>query len=70
MTLAWENEATNPHKAQLYYKNIQEKLIDDCVVVPASDLNVQAVYRSDIYGLTPNPAYSTLLVYKLERRSD
>ena len=70
ITLAWENEATNPKKAQLYYKTIQEKLIDDCVVVPASDLNVQAVYRSDIYGLTPNPAYSTLLVYKLERRSD
>ena len=45
ITLAWENEATNPQKAQFYYKTIQEKLIDDCVVVPASDLNVQAVYR-------------------------
>ena len=52
------------------FRIIQEKLIDDCVVVPASDLNVQAVYGSDIYGLTPNPAYSTLLVYKLERNSD
>ena len=70
IVLAWENEATNPQKAQFYYKTIQEKLIDDCVVVPASDLNVQAVYGSDIYGLTPNPAYSTLLVYKLERNSD
>lgn len=70
ITLAWEHEATHPQTAKIYYKTIQEKLIDDCVVIPASDLNVQSVSRADIHGLTPNPAYSTLLVYKLERKSD
>jgi peptide/nickel transport system substrate-binding protein len=70
MTLAWEHEATHPQTAKIFYKTIQEKLIDDCVVIPASDLNVQSVSRADIHGLTPNPAYSTLLVYKLERKSD
>ena len=68
--MAWKNEALHPNKAKKYYKAIQDKLIDDCVVIPSSDLNVQSVSRSDIIGLKPNPAYSTLLVYKLERKSD
>ena len=64
------NPSRKSSKAKKYYKAIQDKLIDDCVVIPSSDLNVQSVSRSDIVGLKPNPAYSTLLVYKLERKSD
>ena len=70
ITIAWEQEVTHPHISKQHYKTIQEKLIDDCVVIPASDLNVQSVYRSDIHGLRANPAYSTLLVYNLVRKND
>jgi len=70
ITIAWEYETTQPEISKKYYKAIQEKLIDDCVVIPASDLNVQSVYRADIHGLRANPAYSTLLIYNLERKSD
>ena len=70
ITIAWEYETTQPEISKKYYKAIQEKLIDDCVVIPASDLNVQSVYRADIHGLRANPAYATLLIYNLERKSD
>ena len=70
ITVAWECETTQPEISKKHYKAIQEKLIDDCVVIPASDLNVQSVYRADIHGLRANPAYSTLLIYNLERKSD
>ena len=70
IAIAWEQEATNPQIAKKHYKAIQEKLIDDCVVIPASDLSVQSVSRSDIQGLRANPAYSTLLVYNLQREND
>ena len=70
ISIAWEYETTQPEISKKHYKEIQEKLIDDCVVIPASDLNVQSVYRADIHGLRANPAYSTLLIYNLERKSD
>ncbi len=70
ITIAWEHEITEPQRSKEYYKAIQEKLIDDCIVIPASDLNVQSVSRSDIHGLRANPAYSTLLIYNLERKND
>ena len=70
MTIAWEHETTQPEISKKYYKAIQEKLIDDCVVIPASDLSVQSVSRADIHGLKANPAYSTLLIYNLERKND
>ncbi len=70
ITIAWEYETTEPQRSKKYYKAIQEKLIDDCIVIPASDLNVQSVSRSDIQGLRANPAYSTLLIYNLERKND
>ena len=68
--LAWKHEASQPLKAKEYYKTIQEKLIEDCVVIPSSDLNIQSVSRSDVLGFKSNPAYSTLLVYNLERKID
>ena len=49
------------------YKKIQDILIDDCVLIPAVDLNIQAVYKKDIVGLKGNPAYSTLFIYNLVR---
>ena len=70
ISIAWEYETTKPEISKKHYKAIQEQLIDDCVVIPASDLNVQSVYRADIHGLRANPAYSTLLIYNLKRKSD
>ena len=64
----WKNEATNPELSSRAYKKIQDILIDKCVVIPAVDINIRAVHRSDIVGLKSNPAYSTLSVYNLERK--
>ena len=65
---AWYQESRFPDVAKKAYKSIQEILIDDCVVIPAADLSVQSIHRSNITGFRNNPAYSTLLVYNLERR--
>ena len=66
----WKNEANNPEISKKIYTQVQNILIDDCVVVPTVDINVQSVYRSDISGFKDNPAYSTLLVYHLSRTND
>tara|TARA_Y100001970_G_scaffold68491_1_gene87234 strand:- start:2446 stop:4002 length:1557 start_codon:yes stop_codon:yes gene_type:complete len=67
IAVAWREESVDPGKSKKNYKKIQEILLDDCVVIPAVDLKTQAVYRRDIKGLKPNPAYSTIIVYRLER---
>ena len=67
INVAQKNESTNPRKSKDIYKIIQQKLIDDCVVIPAMDLNIQSVYNSEIIGFEPNPAYSTLFFYNLKR---
>jgi len=67
MFVAWEKESTVPEESKKYYKKLQEILLEDCVVIPAVDLKTQSVSRYDIKGLRPNPAYSTIIVYKLER---
>ena len=67
--LAWINESTKPEKAKIIYKEIQEILIDDCIVIPAIDLNLQSVYNKEITGFKNNPAYSTLFFYDLKRKN-
>ena len=67
MLAAWEKESTAPQDSRKNYKKIQEILLDDCVVIPAVDLKAQSISRYDIKGLRSNPAYSTIIVYKLER---
>ena len=67
INVAQKNESTNPRKSKDIYKIIQQKLIDDCAVIPAMDLNIQSVYNSEIIGFEPNPAYSTLFFYNLKR---
>ena len=64
---AWELETTEPKVAQDLYKEIQNILIDDCVVIPAVDVNVSSVRKKKISGLKSNPAYSTIFVYDLSR---
>ena len=64
---AWELETTEPKVAQDLYKKIQNILIDDCVVIPAVDVNVSSVRKKKISGLKSNPAYSTIFVYDLSR---
>ena len=49
------------------YKEIQNILIDDCVVIPAVDVKVSSVRKKKISGLKSNPAYSTIFVYDLSR---
>jgi len=66
--LAWENESLSPEISKNIYKDIQDILIRDCVVVPVVDINVQSVYNNNIIGLKNNPAYSTLFVYNLGRK--
>ena len=66
---AWNIESVYPEKAKKIYKNIQEILIDDCVVIPAIDLNIQSVYNKNILGFKNNPAYSTLFFYNLRRKN-
>ena len=63
--LAWINESTKPEKAKNIYKQIQEIIINDCIVIPAIDLNLQSVYNKKITGFKNNPAYSTLFFYDL-----
>tara|TARA_B100000989_G_scaffold69724_1_gene48754 strand:- start:731 stop:2290 length:1560 start_codon:yes stop_codon:yes gene_type:complete len=64
---AWELETTEPKVAQDLYKKIQNILIDDCVVIPAVDVNVASVRKRNISGLRSNPAYSTIFVYNLSK---
>ena len=64
---AWYQESRFPNVAKNAYKRIQEILIDDCVAIPAADLSVQSIHRSNITGFRNNPAYSPMLVYNLER---
>ena len=64
---AWELETTEPSVAQDLYKKIQNILIDDCVVIPAVDVNVSSVRKRNISGLKSNPAYSTIFVYDLSK---
>ncbi len=66
---AWSMESNYPEKSKLIYKKIQEIIIDDCVVIPAADLNIQSVYNSKIIGFEKNPAYSTLFFYNLKRKN-
>ena len=63
----WKNEARDPEASKKIYTQIQNILINDCVVVPTVDINVQSVHRTNITGFKNNPAYSTLLVYHLGR---
>ena len=63
--LAWVNESTQPEIAKNIYKEIQEILINDCIAIPAIDLNLQSVYNKKITGFKNNPAYSTLFFYDL-----
>ena len=55
--LAWKNESLSPEISKNIYKDIQDILIRDCVVVPVVDINVQSVYNNNITGLKNNPAY-------------
>ena len=64
---AWELEATQPYAAKSIYREIQNILIDDCVVIPAVDIKIPSVRKSNISGLKSNPAYSTIFVYELSR---
>ena len=66
---AWSIESSHPEKAALIYKKVQEIIIDDCVVIPATDLNIQSVYNNEIVGFEKNPAYSTLFFYNLKRKN-
>ena len=66
--LAWENESLSPEISKNIYKDIQDILIRDCVVIPVVDINVQSVYNNSIVGLKNNPAYSTLFIYNLGRK--
>ena len=66
--LAWERESLHPEVSKGLYKDIQDSLIKDCVVVPVVDINVQSVHQNNITGLKNIPAYSTLLVYHLGKK--
>ncbi len=63
----WELESTDPKLSAEIYKTIQNILIDDCVVIPAVDINIPSVRRSDIKGMKNNPAYSTIFVHSLSK---
>ena len=67
ISLAWNNESLYPERSKKLYKDIQDILIQDCVVIPTVDINVQSVHKKNITGLRNNPAYSTLLIYHLGR---
>jgi ABC-type transport system substrate-binding protein len=62
---AWELESVEPETAKDIYKKIQNILINDCVVIPAVDIKIPSVRRSNINGLKSNPAYSTIFIYEL-----
>ena len=66
--LAWENESLSPEISKNIYKDIQDILIRDCVVIPVVDINIQSVYYNNIFCLKNNPAYSTLFIYDLGRK--
>ena len=64
---AWSLESTSPEVAKSLYKRLQNIVIDDCVVIPAVDIKIPSVRRSNIGGLKNNPAYSSIFVYNLEK---
>tara|TARA_Y100000590_G_C15260566_1_gene841072 strand:- start:257 stop:694 length:438 start_codon:yes stop_codon:yes gene_type:complete len=64
---AWSLESTSPEVAKALYKRLQNIVIDDCVVIPAVDIKIPSVRRSNIGGLKNNPAYSSIFVYNLEK---
>jgi len=68
LDVAWEKESQDPEVSRDIYKKIQNKLIDDCVVIPVVDINIQSVHNVNISGLRDNPAYSTIMVYHLGRK--
>ena len=68
MQTARSIESISPDRAKILYKKVQEIIINDCVVIPAVDINIQSVYNSEIVGFKKNPAYSTLFFYDLRRK--
>lgn len=68
LKLAWKSESLNPEISKRIYKDIQDTLIKDCVVIPVVDINVQSVHKNNITGLKNNPAYSTLFIYHLGKK--
>jgi peptide/nickel transport system substrate-binding protein len=64
---AWKLESIDPGTAREIYKELQDILIDDCVVVPAVDIKIPSVRKSNIDGFKNNPAYSTVFVYDLSK---
>ena len=68
LDVAWEKESQDSEASRDIYKKIQNKLIDDCVVIPVVDINIQSVHSVNISGLRDNPAYSTIMVYHLGRK--
>ena len=64
---AWEFETVDATAAKEIYKNVQDILINDCVVIPAVDVKVSSVRKKNIKGFSSNPAYSTIFVYDLSK---
>ena len=51
LDVAWEKESQDPELSRGIYREIQNKLIDDCVVIPVVDINIQSVHSVDILSL-------------------
>ena len=62
---AWKLESNDPEASKKIYKKLQDILINDCVVIPAVDIKVPSVRKSNIKGFKNNPAYSTVFIYSL-----
>ncbi|MGO1118284.1 ABC transporter substrate-binding protein [Rhodovibrionaceae bacterium A322] len=60
-------EVTDREQAIAKYKEAQKIVVDDAAAVFYADLAGRLIHRSDIKGVTPNPAYATTFFYKLSR---
>ena len=61
-------EATDRETAIKLYIEAQQMLVDDVAALFLADLQRTFVYRSDIQGVSFNPAYETVFVYDLRRQ--
>ena len=61
-------EATDRNTAIKLYIEAQQMLVDDVAALYLADLQRTFVYRSDIQGVSFNPAYETVFVYDLRRQ--
>jgi peptide/nickel transport system substrate-binding protein len=62
-------EAVERDQAIDRYRRAQSILVEDAVAIFVGDFDDRVIHRSDLEGVTINPAYRTVMFYPLRRAS-